>query len=165
MIIDAVLRAAGILQSQPGYTMPLVQLHAQLVRELGTAAGTYGEIYQQLCKRRDSFAMVNSPRLLTGADTWPGLVREAYDHALGGAGLGSCIRVTLIETESPQDQSDIVAALTTTIGELIANTDSDDALSAYIETATHALAEISSAVTLAETVHPTTLPPDLLPAD
>lgn len=163
MMIDAVLRAARILQSQPGYTMPLVQLHAQLVREMGSAAGSYSEIYQHLCKQRDSFAISNSPRLLTGADSWPGLVREAYDHALGGTGLGSCIRVTLTETESRDEHADVVAALSTTIGELIANTSCDDVLTAYIEAATQELAEINSALTHAETARPTILLPDLPP--
>ena len=81
MLIDAVLRAARILQTIPGSSMPLVRLHAQLVRELGPAVGSYGEIYQQLKKRTDSFIVVDEARVLAGADGWPGVVREAETDA------------------------------------------------------------------------------------
>jgi hypothetical protein len=164
MKIDAVLRAARILQSQPGYSMPLVQLHAQLVRELGPEACSYGEIYQQLCKHRDSFAMMNSPRLLGATDSWPGLVREAYEDALDGVGLGSCIRVTLTETETRERNSDLITALSATLAELTARAEGDETLTTYVEAATHELAAMNAIVMGAETGLPTIPLPDLPPS-
>ena len=164
MMIDAVIRAASILQSQPGYSMPLVRLHAQLVREFGPAAGTYAEIYQQLRKRSDSFAILNTPRILGATDAWPGLVREAYDDALESAGFGSCVRVALTETQSETENADLLKALNVTLGELITRAADDENLAGYIESATHALAELNQVFTAAETSRPTTPPPDPRPA-
>jgi hypothetical protein len=155
MLIDVLLRAAHILQSQPGYTMPLFRLHAQLTRELGPAAGTYGQIYQQLRKRTDSFALVDSPRLLDGANHWPGLVQETYDTVLEGAGLGSCVRVTLMETDA-NETCDLVAALSVTLGELAAQCSDDHALTAYLAAATQQVAELNRVIVSAGTGPPTT---------
>ena len=164
MKIDAVIRAASILQSRPGYSMPLVQLHAQLVREFGPAAGTYGEIYEQLARRSDSFALLNSPRVLGSTDGWPGMVREAYDSALEHAGLGSCVRVALTEAAADEQSADLINALNVTLGALIAGSDGDETLAGYIEAATLELAELNRVLTGAETSHPTTPPPDPHPA-
>jgi hypothetical protein len=163
MIIDAVLRAARILQTQPGYTMPLIRLHARLVRELGPDAGSYGQIYQQLKKRTDSFALIDTPKLLGGIESWPGLVQEAYDAALEGAGLGSCVRVTLVEIPTQAETCDLITALNVTLAELASHCEGDDALAAYVEQATQQLDEINR-IMLAATDRPTIRLPDLPPA-
>jgi hypothetical protein len=163
MIIDALLNAKRILEMQPGYSMPLRQLHAQLVRELGPGAGSYGEIYQQLARKSDCFAILNAPRML-GGDGWPGIVREQYDHALETAGLGACTRVTLTEPPGPESATDLLAVLSATLGEIISLADGDETLSAYIESATLDLAQLNRAITAAETILPTTPPPDPPPA-
>lgn len=161
MIIDAVLRAAGILRAQPNYTMPLARLHAQLVAELGPeGAGSYGQIYQQLRKRADSFFLCDTPRLLGGADGWPGVVREAYQDALDQAGLGSCVRVTLTEMPPSVDALDLIAALNATMSVLASNCEGDEALAEYVARGTQDVADIARAITLAEAALPTTLPRD-----
>lgn len=155
MLIDSLLRAAGILQNAPGYTMPLVRLHAQLICELGVRAGSYGEIYQQLKKRTDSFIVVDGARLLDGADSWPGFIREDYDAALEHAGLGSCVRVSLAATQEGDATCELMTALGATLAQLAAGTGTDDALSEYLERGTQQLAEINR-VMFAERGRPTT---------
>ena len=141
MSLDTLLSAARILQAQPGYTMPLTRLHAQLVRELGSAAGSYGQIYQALKKRTDSFVMLDAPRVL-GTEGWPGGVREAYDAALDGAGLGSCVRVMLTELPPPEDNGDLVAVLSATLTELTLAAGQDQALAGFLERTAQEVAEI-----------------------
>jgi hypothetical protein len=159
MSLDALLCAARILQSQPGYTMPLARLHAQLVRELGAHAGSYGQIYQALKKRTDSFVLLDAPRVL-GTDGWPGGVREAYDAALEGAGLGSCVRVMLTETPVPAECSDLLAALGGTLADLTINSAHDGALKTYLERASLAAAELGRIMQGDAAVRPTTPLPD-----
>jgi hypothetical protein len=164
MLIDTVLRAARILHSAPGYSMPLSRLHAQLVRELGPGAGSYGEIYQQLKKRTDSFIIVDSARLLTGTDGWPGGVREAYDSALSHAGLGSCVRVTLTEPPIDGGAGDLLAAVGATLAELAATAPRDHALNGYVELGAQQLAEMNRLLFSGGTDHPTTPPRDPQPS-
>ena len=159
MIIDALLNAKRILEMQPGYSMPLRELHARLVRELGPGAGTYSEIYQQLRRKSDCFAILNAPRVLRG-DAWPGIVREQYDNALEHAGLGACTRVTLTDPPLQDAAADLIAALNATLGEIVSLADGDEALAAYIESATIDLAQLNQVITGAGTSRPTTLPPD-----
>jgi hypothetical protein len=160
MLIDAVLRAARILQSAPGYSMPLVRLHAQLVRELGSAAGTYGEIYRQLKKRTDSFIVVDGARVLDGSEKWPYLVREAYDSALENAGLGSCVRVSLTAAEGSEHSCELLAVLGATISDLALAATGDETLTVYVERAAQQLTELNRALITAGTDLPTTPPPD-----
>lgn len=164
MLIDAVLRAARILQSQPGYSMPLLRLHAQLVHELGADAGSYRQIYQQLKKRIDSFIIADMPRVLGGTDGWPGGVREAYESALDHAGLGSCVRITLTETPAQGKPCDLLAALGATLADLAINSAADDELAAYVERGSQQLLEMSRIIPDAETARPTTPLPDPPPA-
>jgi hypothetical protein len=161
MLIDAVLRAARILQSAPGYSMPLVRLHAELSRELGSDAGTYREIYQQLKKRTDSFIVVDAARVLDGSDSWPYLVREAYDSALENAGMGSCVRVSLTSAEEGGASCDLLTALGATVASLAIAATGDETLTAYVERAAQQLAELNRVLVSCGTAHPTIPPPDL----
>ena len=163
MLIDTVLRAARILESAPGYSMPLRRLHAQLVRELGPGAGTYAEIYQQLRKRTDSFIVVDGTRVLSGADTWPGQVREAYDSALEHAGLGSCIRVSLTSAQEGE-HSALLAALGTTVAALTTGAAGDPAMQPYVESVARQLAELNRVIMTGERDRPTIPPPDPRPS-
>lgn len=164
MSLDALLFAARILQAQPGYSMPLVHLHARLVRELGVRAGSYGEIYQALRKRTDSFAIVDAPRVLGGIDNWPGAVREAYDSALEQAGLGSCVRVVLTETPVAEGAG-LLAALSFTLAELAHSVGADRALAGYLERGALEVDEIARIMQDAEADHPTTLLPGPPPTE
>lgn len=165
MLIEALLRAARILKSQPGYTMPLARLHAQLVKEFGAHAGSYGQIYQQLQRRTDSFLILDSPKRIAGTDGWPGAVREAYESVLDNAGLGSCVRVTLTEPPPDPQAADLLAALNSTVAELMTAQEPDPALRNFVERATEQLTEINSVILNAAANHPTTPAPDLLPAE
>ena len=166
MIIDAVIRAAGILRSQPGYTMPLTRLHAQLVSELGPdAAGSYGQIYQQLRKRADSFLLYDTPRFLRSTDNWPGRVREAYEEALDQAGLGSCVRVTLTEIPPDAETAELITALNSTMSVLASRCAGDEALQEYIELGTQHVAALTRALSVGAGGRPTTLPPDPRPEE
>jgi hypothetical protein len=158
MIIDAVLNAKRILEMQPGYSMPLRQLHAQLVRELGPGAGSYSEIYQQLRRKSDCFALLNAPRVL-GGHAWPGTVREQYENALEHVGLGACTRVTLTDPPVQDSAADLIAVLSATLGEIVSQADGDEALAAYIESATIDLEQLNRVITGAGTTLPTTPPP------
>jgi hypothetical protein len=160
MIIEAVLRAARILKTQPGYTMPLARLHAQLVRELGPEAGTYRQIYQQLEKRADSFMVFDSARRLGGTEIWPSAVREEYNHALDDAGFGCCVRVTLTEAVPQAEADSLIAALNNTMAELLATSEQDPGLQDFVERATEQLAEFGRVMLAAAAIHPTTPPPD-----
>ena len=164
MLIDAVLRAARILQATPGSSMPLVRLHAQLLRELGPAAGSYGEIYQQLKKRTDSFMVVDEARVLTGADSWPGFVREAYNTALEHAGLGSCARVSLTSAQDGEPSCELLTALAATLADLTAGAAGDEAMSDYVERAGQQLAELNRTIISGGTDRPTTPLPDPPPS-
>ena len=163
MLIEALVRAAHILRSQPGYTMPLHRLHAQLVAEPRLASVSYGEIYQHLQKRADSFVLLDSPRLLGNGEGWPGMVREAYDNALDGVGLGSCVRVTLTEPPPEGAASELLAALNGSVALLIEGTTGDGTLHDYVARATLQLGEMNRVMQCAGTDHPTTPPPDLRP--
>jgi hypothetical protein len=163
MLIDAVLRAARILQTSPGYSMPLARLHAQLIRELGPQAGSYGEIYQQLKKRTDSFIVIDAARVLSGADNWPSVVREAYDSALEHAGMGACARVTLTSAQEGECNCELVAEIGATVATLTACCDGDEALAAYVERAARQLAELHQLMS-GGTDLPTTPLPDPPPS-
>ena len=170
MIIEALLRAAGILRAQPDYTMPLARLHAQLVHELGPeGAGSYGQIYQQLQRRGDSFLLYDTPRFLGVAENWPRTVLEAYEDAFDHAGLGSCVRVTLTEIPPIADTAELINALHSTMSILAENCESDAALQEYVEVGMRHVAEMTRALTPivvpAETEPPTTPPPDPLLAE
>jgi hypothetical protein len=159
MIIDAVLRAAGILRAQPDHTMPLARLHAQLIAELGAdAAGTYGQIYQQLRRQGDSFLLVDTPRFLRGSESWPGAVREAYAGALEAAGMGSCVRVTLTEVSGTAETEELITALHATMSVLAQCAGEDEALREYVAGGMRDVAEITRVLNLVETDHPT-IPP------
>jgi hypothetical protein len=164
MLIDAVLRAARILQAIPGSSMPLVRLHAQLVRELGPAVGSYGEIYQQLKKRTDSFIVVDEARVLAGADGWPGVVREAYDSALEHAGLGSCARISLTSAQDGEPSCELLTALAATLADLTNGAAGDETMSEYLERAGQQLAELNRTIISGGTDRPTTPLPDLPPS-
>ena len=163
MLIDALLKAADILRLQPGHTMPLARLHTQLRDELGSV-GSYADLYRQLKKQPTSFALVDTARILGGTDGWSGLVRERYDSALDGAGLGSCIRVTLTELPETERSAEILAALTETVGALSGELENDRALQEYARRAVHELAELSRVMSAAAD-HPTIPPPDLRRAE
>jgi hypothetical protein len=165
MLIDTVLRAARILQGTPGYSLPLARLHAQLVRELGAEAGSYGEIYQQLKKRTDSFIVLDAARVLDGSDNWPLLIREEYDSALEHAGLGSCVRVSLAAAQEGEQTCDLMGALGATLAELTIAATGDEALTGYVERAAQQLAELNRVVFSGGTARPTTLPPDPPPSE
>jgi hypothetical protein len=155
MLIEVVLRAAHILKSQPGYTMPLARLHAQLVKELGPHAGSYGQIYQQLHRRADSFLILDSPKKLAGTDSWPGAVREAYESALDHAGLGCCVRVTLTEAPPDRQATDILAALNLTMAELVMAQGQEPTVRDFVERAAEQLAEVSNVMLAAAATQPT----------
>jgi hypothetical protein len=165
MLIEAVVRAAHILRKQPGYTMPLAHLHAQLVRELGPEAGSYGQIYGQLQKRAESFVVLDSAKRLGGTETWPRAVREEYSYALDNAGFGCCVRVTLTEALPQAEADSLLAALNSTMADLVLASEKDAALKDYVERATEQLAEFSRAMLAAAAARPTTLPPDPPPAE
>lgn len=160
MLIETILRAAHILRAQPGYTMTLSSLHAQLVAELGPRAGSYAEIYQQLRKRTDSFVLLNAPRFLA-AEGWRGVLHES------GAGeaeaAGAFVRVALTEPLGEED-SDLVAAVNATISTLAACCAQDQTLAPYIERAAVEAAELGRVLANAGTDRPTTPPPDPPPA-
>lgn len=160
MLIETILRAAQILRAQPGYTMTLSSLHAQLVAELGPRAGSYAEIYQQLRRRTDSFVLLNAPRFLA-AESWRGVLRESGAGEPGAA--GSFVRVALTEPLGEED-SDLVAAVNATVSALAACCVNDLTLAPYVERAAIEAAELSRALANAGTGHPTTPPPDLPPA-
>ncbi len=160
MLIEVILRAAHILRAQPGYTMTLSSLHAQLVTELGPQAGSYVEIYQHLRKRTDSFVLLNAPRLLS-PEGWLGVVHENGAGSTGAA--GSCMRVALTEPLDGED-SDLVAAVNATISTLAACCVNDLTLAPYVERAAVEAAELSRVLANAAADHPTIPPPDPPPA-
>jgi hypothetical protein len=159
MNVEAIVRAAQILRSQPAYTMPLQALHARLERELGPDAGSYAQIYLQLKRLPHSFLMIDSPQLLQGADVWPAQVREEYGSALEGAGLGSCVRVALADV-SVEEHAGAIGLASTTVSELWAVAEGDPVLRAFLTDAAHQLEELSSLLADGEPAHPTTPPPD-----
>ena len=163
MKIEAVLRAAQILRTQPAYTMSLNQLHARLQSELGADAGTYGQFYLHLKNRPQSFTIIDAPQLLRGSDIWPAQVREEYDSVLENAGLGTCIRVALTEVAIEEAQPGAIALASKTIGELWGAAQQDSVLCEFLAHASRQIEEISSLLADAEATRPTTPPPDLQP--
>ena len=160
MLIEAILRAARILKAEPGYSMSLARLHAQLIAELGPQAGSYSEIYQQLQKRADSFMVLDSARRLDGTDSWPRPVREAYDHALDSAGFGSCVRVTLTEPPLEPEADSLISALSNTIADLCAACEHDPALEEFLQRAKEQVFELNGIMLASAEARPTTPLPD-----
>jgi len=156
MKLDALLRAAQILRSQPACAMPLVKLHARLAQELGPDLGSYADLYSQLKNRPQSFLIIDSPRLLPDTGGWPRHVREAYDVALQGAGLGACVRVALTELPNEGRDGDPLAFAGATVGELWAAADKDPTLLAFVTRAAQQLQEICAVMSPdASAEHPT----------
>jgi hypothetical protein len=161
MNIEAVLRAARILRGEPAYTMPLSTLHERLRKELGAEAGTYAQIYLQLKNLPQSFLMIDAPQLLHGTEVWPAQVREEYNSALGGVGLGACVRVALTEALAEEAHPGAVGLASKTVSELWAAAENDGVLLEYLSRAAHQLEEISSLLAAdAEAARTTTPPPD-----
>jgi hypothetical protein len=160
MLIEAVVRAAHILRKQPGCSMPLAHLHAQLVRELGPEAGSYGQIYRQLQKRAESFVVLDSAKRLGGTESWPRAVREEYSCALDHAGFGCCVRVTLTEGQLQGEADGLVATVNSTMADLLAASERDPSLKDYVERATEQLSEFCRVMLAAAATRPTTPPRD-----
>jgi hypothetical protein len=150
MKLEVLLRAAEILRSQPAYTMSLAKLHAQLVEDLGAGASTYAQTYADLKNRPQSFMLLDTPKLLDSADSWPAQVREQYDEALNTAGLGACVRVMLAE-QTNEVSNDVLALANATLAEL--SRCSDPIMLEHLARATEAIEEISAAAEL-PTTHP-----------
>lgn len=145
MKLDALLRAAKILRTQPCYAMPLARLHACLTDELGSGAGTYGDVYRELKKRPESFMVLEPDPVLE-------------------PGLGSYVHVTLIEDTVADDPCDVVAMATATLNELWQRASADNVIQDYLAHATDQLAQLNSLITPAgEAERPTTRARDLLP--
>ena len=136
MKLDALLRAAQILRSQPAGTMPLSRLHKCLAEEIGPDAGTYAQIYLELKKRPQSFMVLDSPRLLE---------HDAYGSVLEDAGLGACTRIALAELGAGDDGSAISIA-SATLSELWTRADADPVLRDYLVQAANEMDRISQAL-------------------
>ena len=135
MNLDALLRAAQILGSQPARTMPLARLHACLTRELGNDAGTYAHIHAELKKRPQSFMVLEAPRLT--AD-------DAYESVLEGAGVSGCTWVTL--AEGPGEDLDALGVATATLTELWTRIEADPTLREYLLHAAQQLEALGEAL-------------------
>src|SRR5688500_10530258 len=96
MKLNALVRVAQILRSQPAYTMPLPRLHKCLAEELGTEAGTYAQMYHELKKRPYSLMVLDAQRLLDHDD---------YGAVVEDSGLGACTRIALAELGTDDDGS------------------------------------------------------------
>ncbi len=161
MTSETLLRAAQILRSQASHAMPLAQLHARLKQELGTGVGSYAHMYQQLKQQPGTFMIFDSPRLLLrGSERWPSQVREAYDQALDGAGLGACACVALAERPFEAEDGPIARA-GASLSALWRAAENDSALCEFLKAATRQLDEISAILARdAAAAHPTTRLPD-----
>ena len=135
MNLDALLRAAQILRSQPARTMPLGRLHACLADELGNDAGTYAHIQAELKKRPQSFMVLEVPRLT--AD-------DAYESVLEGAGVSGCTWVTL--AEGPGEDLDALGVATATLTELWTRIEADPTLREYLLHAAQQLEALGEAL-------------------
>ncbi|MGQ0813681.1 MAG: hypothetical protein ACT4O1_04375 [Gemmatimonadota bacterium] len=151
MNLNALLRAAQILQSQPTYTMTLTRLHACLAEEIGSEAGSYAQMYLELKKRPRSFMVIDAPRLIDS---------EEYEQLLEGAGLGPCTRVGLAEVGAEPDRSGALGLAGSTLTELWQKTEGDPELRAYLSHAASELERISSQLSAdAGAARPTTHAP------
>jgi hypothetical protein len=135
MNLDALLRAAQILGSQPARTMSLARLHACLAGELGSDAGTYAHIHAELKKRPQSFMVLEAPRLT--AD-------DAYESVLEGAGVSGCTWVTL--AEGPGEDLDALGVATATLTELWTRIEADPTLRDYLVNAAQQLEALGEAL-------------------
>jgi len=160
MKLHVLVRAAQILRAQPAYSLSLVRLHARLSDELGAQAGSYAALHAELKKRPESFVVIDSPRVLAeGAGRWPKQLREQYDDAFSGAGLGACVRVSLAEPPNENPDADALRLAGRTVSELWSAASSDAMLCDYLTRASQQLEEISSllspdAVAELPTTHP-----------
>lgn len=130
MTIQMLIRASHILQEQPGNAMAATELHAALVNELGTDAGTYDAMCQLLKKRPQSFMVLRSP--------W-----QEY--------------VAFIEQDD--DDESALGRMGRTLSDLWHAAKDDGELRSFLGDAIDQMVEISS-IMAAEAEHPTTRPPD-----
>jgi hypothetical protein len=133
MKLNALVRVAQILRSQPAYTMPLSRLHTCLAEELGTEAGTYAQMVHELKKRPHSFMVHESPRLLDHDD---------YASAIESMGLETGTRVSLAEL-GDDDAYSALSMACITLSELWARADADPLLREYLAQATSEMERLS----------------------
>src|SRR5687767_6702537 len=134
MKLNALVRVAQILRSQPAYTMPLPRLHKCLAEELGTEAGSYAQMYHELKKRPYSFMVFDSPRLFDHDD---------YGSVLEDSGLGVCTRVALAELGTDDGGSSALSLACITLTELWARADTDPLLREYLTQAASEMERLS----------------------
>jgi hypothetical protein len=158
MKLESVLRAAQILRSQPGGTMPLRSLHARLHHEFGAESGSYAQMYHLLKNLPHSFIVMDESQLIAGSDKWPAQLREEYACALEGAGLGSCVRVALAEVAPEELHGGALGLANQTLSELWAAAAGDPVLREYLSTIAHQLDELNAVLADGAAAPPTTLP-------
>lgn len=152
MKIELVVRAAHILRTEPGYTMPAVKLHTRLVAELGAEAGSYAEMQQMLKQRTESFMLLDAPRLLPTTEAWPPQIRAEYEAALQAT--GSCTRVALVETSTRENGALGMAGRT--ISSLWQVSEGNDSLRVLLRSAVDELAELDEIIGRGGAERPTT---------
>ena len=160
MNVESVLRAAQILRMQPACTMSVRSLHARLQGELGPDAGSYAQVYHRLKNLPHSFVVIDAPQFLPGADIWPAQLREEYNSALEGAGLGSCARVALAEVTPDELRGGALGLASRTVAELWSIAQGDPVLREYLSAVAQQLEEISATLSDDEAAHPTIHPRD-----
>jgi hypothetical protein len=133
MKLNALVRVAQILRSQPAYTMPLSRLHMCLAEELGAEAGTYAQMYHELKKRPHSFMVLESPRLLDDGDC---------PAAIEAMPLETGTRVSLAELDD-DDGGSALSLACVTLSELWARADADPLLREYLAQAASEMERIS----------------------
>lgn len=147
MKIEALLRAAQILRSQPTYAMPLTRLHAYLAEELGADAGTYRDIYLALKKRPQSFMVLDAPQLLT----------DAAGETDLESNLGACVRVSLTEVAPGDQPTDALGMAAATVSELWQHGNADAVLHDCLSRAADQLEQIGALIANADAAErPTT---------
>jgi hypothetical protein len=142
------------LRRRNGQTTTLSALHANLVDELGAAAGSYHQLYQRLKRCSQRIAVFERPNPVY-AVSWPEDCQADYERAMRGAGVDLSPVVTLVP--EPDDEAESVfITMRATLLTLAKELQSDAALANEVIGAVMALREVPQV--RAETPRPTTPP-------
>ena len=145
-----------LLRRQAGRALSLQQLHALLLHELGPGAGTYHQLHQRLKKSAAPLRLLERTHAFPAELNWPDEARLRYQRALLAAGYDASPIVALAAT--PDDTTDVLDDLRTTLLELSEQLQQESHFTADIVAALSGLAEIREQAVRAK-------PPTILPRD
>lgn len=128
------------LRLRNGQTTTLSTLHANLIDEIGPAAGTYHQLYQRLKRSTHRFALFERPNPVYTV-SWPDDCQAEYERALRKAGVDLSPVITLVP-ETDDEPECVFTTLRATLLALSQELQADAAMANEVMGAITALQQI-----------------------